>query len=116
MELKNVKLVEKLAVETGTTKAGKNWKKQTIIVEETESQYPKQVAVTVWNDVVDKVESKNIGDIVNCAIKIESREYNNRWYTDVSAFAVHSAQPSAAPEAPKSSPSKKPEPVNDLPF
>lgn len=115
MELKNVKLVEKLAVETGTTKAGKNWKKQTIIVEETESQYPKQVAVLVWNEVVDKVASKNIGDLVNCAIRVESREYNGRWYTDVSSYAVHSAKDAPA-ESPKKAAKQDPEPIDQLPF
>lgn len=114
MELKNVKLIEKLAVETGVSKAGKDWKKQTIILEETDSQYPKKVAVTVWNDMVDKVATKNINDVISCAIKVESREYNSRWYTDVSAYALHGASGSTQPtQAP---PVAKSEPVNDLPF
>lgn len=122
MELKNVKLVGKLDVETGTTKAGKPWKKQVVIVEETDSQYPKTVALTIWNELVEKMEAKQIGEIVNCAIRIESREYNSRWYTDVSAYAIHGLSPSqpepvAAPVANGSPVAKNAAaPPNDLPF
>lgn len=118
MELKNVKLVGKLDVENGTTKAGKPWKKQTIIVEETDSQYPKSVAITVWNDMVDKVSERAIGDHINCAIRIESREYNGRWYTDVSSYAIHRSGETSSNSVPAETTKtpKKTAPPNDLPF
>lgn len=113
MELKNVKLVEKHGVESGTSKAGKPWKKQLFIVEELDSQYPKTVALTAWNDTVDKLAEKADGSAVNCALRIESREYNGRWYTDAICYQIHSA-------GDKSSTTKKAEEKqeapNDLPF
>ena len=111
MELKNVKLIEKLAVETGTTKSGKDWKKQLFVVEETDTQYPKPIALVAWNEVVDKLSDKIIGTPLNCGVRLESREYNSKWYTDVVCWRVNSASKEASAAAPVAA-----EPANDLPF
>lgn len=75
--------IERLGNRTeGTSKAGKPWKKQEVIVT-TEEQYPKTIALTCFNDSADRAASFHPGTL--CAIKaeLESREFNGRWYTDV---------------------------------
>lgn len=119
MELNNVKVVEKLQADGGTTKSGKAWKKQTIILETNDEQYSKKIAVIVWNDAVDSFEQIAEGAIVNAKIRVESREYNEKWYTDVTAYAVNVLSAPATPN-PKSN-TIKPNPnvaeeMTDLPW
>ena len=75
-----------LPLQSGTSKAGNEWKKQDFVLE-TETQYPKKVCMTMWGE---KIEQFNIseGDKVRAAFDIESREYNGRWYTDVKVWRV----------------------------
>lgn len=118
MELNNVKVVRKQPTEHGKTKAGKDWKKQLVIVE-TDDQYPKQVAITVWNEAANKMETIAEGTSIDVKIRVESREYNHRWYTDVVGYEIVSKQ--QPKDEPKPTVKKKPEPVkqeddNDLPF
>jgi len=81
---------------TGTSARGE-WKKQELIIE-TEDQYPKQVCLLNWNDKVD-VSGIKPGQKITAGINIESREYNNRWFTDVKIWKLDSAD-DAIPESP----------------
>lgn len=92
------KIVKRLPVVSGESTRGP-WKKQDFIIE-TSEQYPKKVCVTCWGDKVDELENLTDGQDVRVAINIESREYNERWYTDVKAWKIDTAgadQPASAP-------------------
>lgn len=80
----NGKLITLLPLQTGQGKNGE-WKKQEFIIE-TSGQYPKKVCVTAWGRLVDVIP--NIGSTVDVSFNLESREYNNRWYTEVKAFEI----------------------------
>jgi hypothetical protein len=80
------KVVQKLQVESGMSKAGKEWKKQSIVIE-TPGEYPKKVCFTLWGNKIDEVQLQE-GETISAKIDIESREYNGRWYTDVKAWQV----------------------------
>lgn len=111
MELKNVKVVSRKQPEGGVGKNGNAWTKQTVIVEEIDNKYPKPIALTMWNDQVSAMESINDGEIMDCKIRVESREYNEKWYTDVVCWSVSS---NGSSEKPASKETAKKE--NDLPF
>ncbi|HEV7349132.1 DUF3127 domain-containing protein [Telluribacter sp.] len=70
---------------------GKNgtWRKQEFILE-IPSQYPRKVCITMWGDKIDQFNLKE-GDNVTASIDVESREYNQRWYTEVKAWKVEKA-------------------------
>ena len=87
MELK-AKLTQLLPLQTGEGKNGP-WKKQDIIVE-TEGKYPKKVCVSIWGDKID-ANQLQIGNQLTVSFDVESREYNGRWYTDLKAWKVESA-------------------------
>ncbi len=63
------------------------WKKQEFVIE-TDDQYPKKVCMSTWGDKTDAVKNLAIGDDVKVSINVESREYNERWYTDVRAWKI----------------------------
>lgn len=82
-------LVQILPLQTG---AGKNgpWKKQDIILESTTDKYPKKVCVSIWGDKIDENQLK-IGNQLTVSFDVESREYNGRWYTDIKAWKIETA-------------------------
>jgi hypothetical protein len=79
------KLTQLLPIQTGTAKNGL-WKKQDIIVE-TESQFPKKVCISIWGEKINDGQLQ-IGNTLKIDFEIESREYNNRWYTDLKAVKI----------------------------
>jgi hypothetical protein len=90
------KLVELLPLQTGTSSKGE-WRKQNIVVE-TEDQYPKKVCISVWGDKIDANQLQP-GNRLRIDFDIESREYNQRWYTDVKAWKIELANANAQGES-----------------
>lgn len=81
------KIHSKLDIQNGVSARG-NWSKQEFIIE-TQEQYPRKVCMNVWGvDKVEELTRYNIGDTVKASVNIESREFNNRWYTDVRAWKL----------------------------
>ena len=92
-----LKLTQLLPLQTGTGKNGE-WRKQDIIVETMQEQYPKKICVSVWGDKIDSV-ALSVGQVLRIDFDVESREYNGRWYTDVKAWKIEAVSAPASPEA-----------------
>ena len=87
LEIKG-KIVKILTVQTGTNAKGE-WKKQDFVLE-TSDAYPKKICICVWNDKISALESRSEGDEVSVTFTVASREYNEKWYTDVTAQSIES--------------------------
>ena len=72
------------------------WKKHELIIETLE-QFPKKVCLMCWNERVNDANSFFVGQTIKAQIRIESREFNGKWYTDVTAFRLDIDQPTAQP-------------------
>ena len=99
MEIKG-RLVKILPVQTGQGKNGE-WKKQDFVIEQ-EGTYSRKVCISVWGDKIDMKQLVE-GAMLNVSIDIESREFNDKWYTNVTAWKVETAgndQQSAPPLPP----------------
>ena len=81
------------------------WKKQELIIETLE-QFPKKVCLMCWGERVNDANSFFVGQTIKAQIRIESREFNGKWYTDVTAFRLDLDQPTAQPAA---------QPMNNMP-
>lgn len=102
MEIK-CKLLDKLAVQSGTSARGP-WSKQDFIVETIE-QYPRKICMNVWGqDKVNELASYNAGEQLLVSVNIESREFNGRWYTDVRAWRIQREGAEAAQMQPAMDP------------
>ncbi len=115
------KLVKKLPVVSGEGKNGR-WEKQEFVIE-TDDQYPKKICISTWGDKIRNLEGYAEGDILKVAVNIESREYNERWYTDVRAWRIErigeEGLPPIPPEAPIDQgpvPEEESNGEGDLPF
>lgn len=80
------KIIEVLAVQKSAEGAAKSWTKVDFIVE-TESQYPKKICINSFNEKIPSSQLV-VGSKVKVDINLESREYNGKWYTTVSAWKM----------------------------
>lgn len=118
------RIVSVLPLQHGESKAGKPWQKQEYILD-TGGQYPKKVCFSLFGDSITKFPLQ-VGQDVTVSIDIESREWNNKWYTEVRAWNVtyasqqpqlqaQPAQPTPAPQPTPASPQQL-QAADDLPF
>jgi hypothetical protein len=97
------KLYKILPVQTGTGKNG-TWTKQDFIIE-TDDQYPKKVLFSAWGDKATDFDRYKVGDKLTVSFNAESREYNEKWYTELRAWKIEGG----------SGASSKPETNDELP-
>ena len=100
------------------------WERQTVVFEQPGKQYGKEIAVTFMNKSQD-VANLRVGESYLVSFDIESRKYQDRWYTDVRAWRVQPLQPAAQPpmhdmppmvEEPAYTPASQQGMVDDMPF
>jgi len=80
------KIIRILPEESGQGQNG-TWVKQLFVIE-TRDQYPKKVCFTVWGDKVDTLRRLAENEDIKVSFNVESREYNQRWYTDLRAWRI----------------------------
>jgi hypothetical protein len=80
------KLFKILPEQTGSGKNG-NWVKQEFVIE-TQEQYPKKVCCSAWGDKAATLKGLKPGDMLKVSVNLESREYNERWYTEARAWKI----------------------------
>lgn len=106
----NGKVTVILPLQTGTGRNG-DWKKQPFIVETTSTTPPRPICFTLWGDKVDQYPLVP-GEEVTIHFYLESREYQNKWYTDAKVIKILKSQSGE----PSGSPSANEEPNDPLPF
>jgi hypothetical protein len=80
-------LIKILPIESGQKNGGGDWSNQTIIVEQ-EGQYPKPVAVSLFGDKINLLNGIQLNDKLNVSVNVESREYNDKYFTKVNAWKI----------------------------
>ena len=90
------KIIAVLPAQGGVSKMGNEWKKQEYVLETMDS-YPKKICFQIFGS--DKIDSAaiQVGEELKVTIDIESREYQGRWFTNISARKVERA--SAIPQS-----------------
>lgn len=97
------KLIAILPEQSGQTERGA-WRRGGFVIE-TEEQYPKKIAFTLFGDRIDMIKSFAIGSVLRVQFSAESREWEGRWFTDLRCFRVEAfvAQPTY-PQQPMAQP------------
>lgn len=136
MFIEQGKIHKIMPVQSGTTKAGKPWHRQTIVIEKENGNYIDYIAADANNStraLPDILE----GDTVEIGFVVASREYDGRWFTDIRLIyldhldlqgnktndntpyriiAAAKATYKAAQEKAAEAEETKPEGADDLPF
>jgi Domain of unknown function (DUF3127) len=89
------KLIKILPEVSGQSQKGP-WSKQEFVLETLDASYPKKVCLTAWGDKVADLKQFGDGDTLKATFSAESREYNERWYTELRAFRIESADGAGA--------------------
>jgi len=90
------KVIQELPIQEGiSARTGNPWKKKEWILE-TFGNYPRKVKVQAFGDRAASLNLE-LGQSYKVSVDAESREFNGRWYTDLSVYA---ASPCQAPVAP----------------
>lgn len=80
-------VVKSIGLEKGVSKAGKEWKKLSILCQ-TDGNYPKQVAITFMGKDIDEALKLKAGSTFETTYQPESKEFNGRWYTELKCWGV----------------------------
>ena len=87
----------KLAAESGVSKSGKEWRKQSIVID-TGGEFNNEVAVSAFGDKMDSMNKLEIGMEVKILCNVYSREYNGRYFHNIDGywFAKHTTEASSS--------------------
>jgi len=93
-----------LPVVSGTSRTGKNWMKQSFVLEYEGGNYPR----TVKFDVIGEEKLRNFGiregETITVSLDINSREYNGNYYNDITCWRVEREQANAPAQQPQPQP------------
>ena len=113
------KLVKALDVESGTSKAGKEWKKQSFVVD-TGAQFNPEVCFSLFGeDKIAMLQGINQGEEIEVSFNLSSREYNGRYYHNIDAWRINKAAATTVAVSPPDEtpfPTQASEEEDDLPF
>ena len=109
------KLSRKLSVESGTSKAGKEWKKQSFLID-TGAQYNPEICFQLFgDDKIAMLQHHNEGDQVEVSFNLSSREFNGRYFHNIDAWRIEGmGSANATEDAPAFNASSNDD--DDLPF
>jgi hypothetical protein len=72
---------------TGTSARG-DWTKTDFVIETEPGQYPKTICMSLFNDNANVLSYLSAGCDVDVSFSIESREYQGKYFTNVTAISV----------------------------
>lgn len=85
---------------------GNNGNQKKFIIVHEDGQYGKDVAFELFGKNLNIADQIPIGQHVRVCFNVASREYNGKWYNDISAYRVESAD--AKPQQPQATPTQQP--------
>lgn len=71
----------------GSVSRGETWQKQEFVIK-TEGQYPTEICFSVWNDKCLMLDRCQVNDRLIVKFNPSSREYQGKWYTELTAWNV----------------------------
>ena len=84
-------------VETFSSRNGANYRKQNIVVAETDERGRENcIALKAFGEAVEETEDLMEGEAVSATFFISGREYNGKWYNDLNLVHVRRTAPVAA--------------------
>lgn len=94
------KISQILEVESGTSKAGKEWKKQNFVVD-TGAQYNPTVCFTLFGDEkIEMLSNLSVGQEIEVSFNLSSREFNGKFYHNIDAWKIDAVDAASNTEEP----------------
>ena len=110
------KITRILDVESGTSKAGKEWKKQGFVVD-TGEQYNPMVCFSLFGDEkIEMLQKVAVGQEVEVGFNVSSREFNGKFYHNIDAWKINPVQGGGSADAMPESAEVDMPADDDIPF
>ena len=78
-------VLRKVELETGTSKAGKEWQKQSIVID-TGGEFNNEICVSAFGDKLKQMNKLEVGMEVSVLCNVYSREYNGRNFHNIDGY------------------------------
>lgn len=86
-------VLRQFQLQEGVSKTGNPWKKAQLLVErDPQSQFPKKILLTNMKDA-EEFAKIPVGALYDFEFDIESREYQDKYFSDIKCFRFTPAQP-----------------------
>ena len=93
------KLIKKLDVETGESKAGKAWTKRTFVID-TGAKFNPEVALSLFGiDKCELIDDIKDGEEIVVSYNLSSREFNEKYYHNIDAWKIEKVTATAVDES-----------------
>lgn len=80
-------LHEIMPVQSGTSADGRAWQRGGFVIK-LPTEWESYAAFTLWAERVEMIKNFNIGDQIAVSFSVNSRSYEDRWYTDLRAQRI----------------------------
>lgn len=109
-------VVELSEIQSGTSKAGKDWKKRDVVIQTEHGEFNRFLAVTFFNDRVSNLDNIEVGATVDIDFSVDSRKHQDRYFHNVNGYGINPVVQQL--QAPKNENTYEPVPPdeNSLPF
>jgi hypothetical protein len=102
----NGKITNALPPRRGTSKAGNEWVSQDFVIE---SDNEEKICFNVFGEDKIKESGLRVGAIASVTCKVESKEWNGKWFTSVSCVnCIVQGAAQQVPQQPKAQPQPAP--------
>lgn len=102
----NGKITNALPPRRGTSKAGNEWVSQDFVIE---IENEEKICFNVFGEDKIKESGLRVGAIASVTCKVESKEWNGKWFTSVSCVnCIVQGATQPAPQQPKTQPQPSP--------
>jgi hypothetical protein len=81
------KILKKLEVKEGVSKAGRSWRRQQFVIEQ-DTDFKDELCCTLFNDSISMLERFKEGQWVVLTLNLKSREWNNKYYNDINVTYI----------------------------
>jgi hypothetical protein len=91
-------LIKTLPEQTGQGGRGPRIKQEFVI--ETKEKFKKKICFSTWGDKVEMLRKFSMSDMLKVSFNAESREHNERWYTELRAWRIERVGDESGAQAP----------------
>lgn len=105
-------------IQSGTSKAGKQWRKIDVVLtyDNSKPEYPKAIVFSVMNDNIEKFGFQ-VGGEYEVEVDFSVREYNGKYYQSATAWKATAKNVPAAPAPQQAAQTAQQAPApDDIPF
>ena len=82
------KFTKVLQKQTGVSKTGKEWQKQSFVLD-TGAAFNNEICIDCFGDKIELIQNLKEGADIEVKINLSSKEYNGRYYHNISAWEIN---------------------------